>query len=403
MRICPVEPRVGRGYRPGMGVHIGTGLSIDGDVHAAAAAAAATARDALGRHPCDLVVLFASGAHLAKPAVTLEGVYDALQPAQLIGCGAAGVIGQSREIEGDTAVVVWAASLGGGTARAFHATAALDADDESIAGLVDLGEATGVLLLADPFTFPTDALLERLSASHPGLPILGGLASGRSPRAETPMFFGQHVVGSGAVGVRFDGVEMIPWVSHGAVPIGPELTITAAEGRIISELAGMPALLKLRETVDALSEADLRLVHDGLLVGIVIDRDKPEYMQGDFLVRGLVGADPATNAVTIGTNVRTGQVVRLHVRDAVSADRDLRQALDLRMTTLGERAAAGALLIACNGRGRQLFGSEDHDAIALSDQLHGAPVAGFFAAGEIGPAGGGSVLHSLTATGAVFV
>jgi small ligand-binding sensory domain FIST len=34
--------------------------------------------------------------------------------------------------------------------------------------------------------------------------------------------------------------------------------------------------------------------------------------------------------------------------------------------------------------------------------LAGAPAAGFFAAGEIGPVGGGYFLHSFTATVAVF-
>jgi small ligand-binding sensory domain FIST len=390
-----------------MGVRIGTGLSTLSDVRLAAASAAAAASEGLDGRDCDLAVVFASGAHLARPAATLEGVHDVLEPDELVGCGAAGVIGQSREIEGATAVVVWAAALDGGEATAFHATArAWDDDedgDESITGLIDFDGADGALLLADPFTFPTDALLARLSAMHPRLPLLGGLASGRSSDAETPLFLGERVLGSGAVGLRFDGVEIIPWVSHGAVPVGPELTITAAEGRVVSEIAGVPALLKLREAVDALPEDDLRLVRDGLLVGIVLDRNKAEYVPGDFLVRALVGADPATNEVTLGSNVRPGQVMRLHVRDAARADRDLREALNVRMTALGGRSAAGALLIACNGRGTQLFGREDHDAMTLNDELHGAPIAGFFAAGEIGPVDSGSFLHSLTATVAVFV
>jgi small ligand-binding sensory domain FIST len=392
-----------RSYRLGMGVRIGTGLSTLSDVRFAASSAAAAALHGLCGRDCDVAVVFASGAHLAAPMATLEGVHDVLEPDQLIGCGAAGVIGQSREIEGDTAVVVWAAALDGGEATAFHATAEIWDDDEEITGLIDFDGAAGALLLADPFTIPTDALLEKLSAMHPRLPLLGGLASARSPDAETPLFLGDRVVGSGAVGLRFDGVEIIPWVSHGAVPVGPELTITAAEGRVVREIAGTPALLKLREAVEALPEDDLRLVRDGLLIGIVVDRNKPEYVPGDFLVRALVGADPATNEVTIGSNVRPGQVMRLHVRDAASADRDLRDALNVRMTALGGRSAAGALLIACNGRGTRLFGREDHDAKALNDQLHGAPIAGFFAAGEIGPGGSGSFLHSLTATVAVFV
>ena len=162
-------------------------------------------------------------------------------------------------------------------------------------------------------------------------------------------------------------------VSQGAAPIGPELTITAGEGHVIGELAGKPALEKLRETIEELPPEDLRLVQGGLLVGIVVDSNKPDYLQGDFLVRGLVGADPATGQVAIAADVHPGQVVRLHARDAESADRDLREALSIRMTALGGRPPAGALLFACNGRGRSMFGRADHDAEAVADALAGAP------------------------------
>ena len=144
------------------------------------------------------------------------------------------------------------------------------------------------------------------------------------------------------------------------------------------------------------------MVQGGLLMGIVIDANKPDYVQGDFLVRGLVGADPDTGQVAVGSDVRPGQVVRLHARDADSADRDLRDALGARMLALGGRPPAGALLISCNGRGAGMFGHQHHDASALDAALGGAPAAGFFAAGEIGPVGGEYFVHSFTATVALF-
>jgi small ligand-binding sensory domain FIST len=49
-----------------------------------------------------------------------------------------------------------------------------------------------------------------------------------------------------------------------------------------------------------------------------------------------------------------------------------------------------------------MFGPCDHDAQAVEEELGGAPAAGFFAAGEIGPVGGRSFLHGFTATVAVF-
>jgi small ligand-binding sensory domain FIST len=93
--------------------------------------------------------------------------------------------------------------------------------------------------------------------------------------------------------------------------------------------------------------------------------------------------------------------VRLHARDAESADRDLREALELRRVAFGG-PPAGALVFTCNGRGRGMFGVPDHDAEAIGEELGGVPAAGMFAAGEIGPVGGSSFLHGFTATLALF-
>jgi small ligand-binding sensory domain FIST len=171
---------------------------------------------------------------------------------------------------------------------------------------------------------------------------------------------------------------------------------------VIHELAGKSALAKLREVFEELSERERGLINGGLLLGLVIDAGKPEYEHGDFLVRGLLGADPQEGSIAVGASVSTGQVVRLHARDARSADRDLRASLGLRRTALGGRRPAGALMFTCNGRGRAMFGVADHDSEALAAELGAVPTAGFFAAGEIGPVGGECFLHGFTATVAVF-
>jgi len=104
--------------------------------------------------------------------------------------------------------------------------------------------------------------------------------------------------------------------------------------------------------------------------------------QGDFIIRGLLGADPSSGAIEIGQAMPVDATVQFHVRDAVSAGKDLRLAV--------ERAAAeapgrpvGALLFACNTRGRRMFGTADHEPLTISELLGGIPLAGSFAAGEI--------------------
>jgi small ligand-binding sensory domain FIST len=50
-----------------------------------------------------------------------------------------------------------------------------------------------------------------------------------------------------------------------------------------------------------------------------------------------------------------------------------------------------------------LFDLPNHDAVIVSDLLSGAPVAGFFAASELGPVGGTNFPHGVTASMAPFV
>jgi small ligand-binding sensory domain FIST len=388
-----------------MSVHIGAGLSTDPDPRLAAIEAGGQARTGLGGRGADVVCTFCAGAHLAAPEATLEGVHEALAPPVLAGCGAGGVVAAGREVEEGTAVAVWAAALDDGEAGAFHAETVEGPDVVGITGLPDLAGATGAVLLPDPYGFPTEPVLQELTGRAPGVPIVGGLSSARTADGEAALFVGDRVVGGGAVGLWFRGVEVLPCVSQGAAPVGPSLTVSDGEGHVIRELDGRPALVALRAAIEGLGEAERAMIASGLLLGIVLDDggaggDAPP---GDgFLVRGLIGADPDAGTVSVGASVSPGTVVRLHARDAGSADRDLREALGLRREALGGQAPAGALVFTCNGRGRGLFGTPDHDAEALERELAGAPAAGFFAAGEIGPVGGASFLHGFTATVAVF-
>jgi small ligand-binding sensory domain FIST len=171
---------------------------------------------------------------------------------------------------------------------------------------------------------------------------------------------------------------------------------------VIQELGGLPPLERLRETVGALTTADRELVSRGLHLGRVIDEYKADHGTGDFLIRGVVGVDPESGAMVVGDQLEVGQTVQFHVRDAATADEELRSLLGATTTELGGMPA-GALLFTCNGRGSRMFGLPDHDAGVVSSYLGGVPLAGFFCAGELGPVGGKNFLHGFTASLAIFL
>jgi small ligand-binding sensory domain FIST len=383
-----------------MPVRIAVGLSDEFDAVEAFSDAARQARRGLGA-PCDLCFVFAGAPHLGRGKWILSAVHDELEPDCLIGCGAGGVVGAGREIEEGPGAVVWAASLPEATLSTHELEVERVEDGAELHGLPDpdaLGEA--LVVLADPYTFPTEALLAHLNEVRPGMPVLGGLASAAAAGSAS-LFRDGDVVDGGAVACSLAGVEVLTCVSQGAAPVGPEMTVTAAEGNVIEELASQPAIERLREAIASLDPREQELASGGLLLGIVIDENQPEYERGDFLVRPIVGADPSAGTIAAGERVRVGQTVRMHVRDGASADEDLRAALRSQVAALGASGAAGALLFTCNGRGSHMFQVPDHDAAAIDDAL-GIPAGGFFCAGEIGPVGGRNFLHGFTATMAVF-
>ena len=383
-----------------MAVSVSVGVSDELDPIAAFDLAAGEAAAGLDEG-CDLAIVFAGAPHLTHAKTLLSTVHDRLEPRALIGCGAGGVLGAGRELETGPGAVVWGLRAPGAKIATHHLEAEPADEGIAVSGLPDPGAlGDGVIVLADPYTFSAEALLGALNVERPGMPVLGGLASAAAA-GSAALFRDGEVLDGGAVAVSIDGIEMVPCVSQGATPVGPEMTITAARGNIVDQLASKPAIERLREAIAELDLDEQALVAQGLMLGIVIDENQPAYERGDFLVRPILGADPQSGSLALGERVRVGQTVRMHVRDGATADEDLRAALRAQAEALGTDGAAGALLFTCNGRGSHMFETPDHDALALEDAL-GAPAGGFFCAGEIGPVGGRNFLHGFTATIAVF-
>jgi small ligand-binding sensory domain FIST len=277
-------------------------------------------------------------------------------------------------------------------------TAAASPDGVRISGLppVDPDADRVLVLLADPFSFPADVLLEELAVSTPRLRIAGGMASAARGPGGNRLVLDDAVSADGAVGALLPpGAPVTTVVSQGCRPIGDPMTVTRAEGQVVYELAGRPALERLVELLGALSEEDRALAQQGIHLGHVIDEHKLEFERGDFLVRNVLGGDREAGAIAVGGDVELGATVQFQVRDAASADEDL-------VELMSGQHAAGALVFTCNGRGMRLFGAPDHDAEVINAHVEGGATAGMFCAGELGPVGSRSFLHGFTASVLLF-
>ncbi len=347
--------------------------------------------EAIGTMP-DVAILFSTGPHTGALEDMARSVRQLLNPRVLIGVTAMGVLGGSREIEEAPGLSLWAARWGVDV-EPLRFEAFDSPDGTVIAGGTALPGLDGTLFLfADPFSFPVDGLLEQLGALAPDLAVYGGMASAARGAGGNVLILDDEHFRDGAVGVRIpSSVPVTPVVSQGCRPFGQPLTVTRSERNMIYELAGQPALERLMGQVADLDPLERQLAANGLHIGVVMDEHLSEFGRGDFLVRGVMGADRSAGAVAVGTPIEIGQTVQFQLRDAASADEDLHE-------LMAGRRAASALVFTCNGRGSRLFGTPDHDAMVISDAMPGAAVAGMFCAGELGPVGGQNFVHEFTAS-----
>jgi len=374
-------------------------LSTAEDTEEAAYALAADLRANLGPNP-DLAFLFLTPDHLEHTAAAAAILKEEIGMRHLLGCVSQGVIGGDRELERGPAISAWAAHLPGAQLDTFHATSTPDGGIDPD-GVPYLSGAELAFMLADPFAFPADGLLHLLNDEHPGVPIVGGLATGAGRPETQALILDDDVKHEGAVGIALRNVTVAVAVSQGCAPVGREAVITDAESNLIKELAGERALDRLQAEFDSLNEREQKLASQGILAGLVIDENKPDYERGDFLMRGVLGVDQDSGSIAVGEAVRIGQTIRFHVRDAMTASDDLEAVIS--QIAQDGRAVSGAVLFTCNGRGRNMFGVPDHDAGAISGALAADALAGMFCGGEIGPVGSKNFLHGFTATTAIFL
>ncbi len=185
-------------------------------------------------------------------------------------------------------------------------------------------------------------------------------------------------------------------VSQGCRPVGQAYVVTRATDNVIHDLAGVPALDRLREIVAALAPGDRALVQEGLHVGQVIDEQQDTFGRGDFLVRNVMGADAEAGDIAIG-GARGGglddPVPRPGRRQcgrgpAPSPVRPARHAPRWSSPATGAAATSSA-------------SPTTTPAWSTIRSSRGA-VAGMSCAGELGPIGRRNFVHTFTASVVLF-
>lgn len=365
-------------------MEFGSGVSLLADSEAAFDEALGRALSGFVNAP-DLLVCFATPHHTdywGQAAARLS-MATSISGAAL-GAISEGVTSGSEEFETGPALTVWAGWFDGGMATALRLVGYRTDEGIGISGLNVPDDCQGIVLIADPYSFPVGQVADSLSP----IPVVGGLPA---TTEDVHMALNGTVYDSGAVAVALHGpLAVRASVSQGGDPIGFPLTVTKASGRVIQEFGGEAAFEYVDTLIRTLDEHRRELVADGLQLGIALNEHDLDNGRGEFVLRSVTGADRAAGSLVISDEIPVGSTVQFHLRDRAASTQALRE-------ELASFGAGGILMFTCNARGVGFFDQPHHDA-GLVDLLVQPPAsAGFIGVGEVGPIGGRSNVFGYSA------
>jgi small ligand-binding sensory domain FIST len=363
--------------------------------------AVAEAAEQLGAEPgderFDLAIAFVSGAYGSAIEKLPQLLHPYVGDAMLLGCNAGGLIGGGSEEEDEPGIALLCGRLPDTVLGCIHLEQAtlppLSTSRERWWRLLDLdpeAEAS-FLMLADPSTFDAEACARGLDRAFPGSTVVGGLTSGSLEPGSSRLFANGQVQRSGGMLLALSGNVVIdPVLAQGCKPVGDPLFVTACDNNLVIELDGRRPKEILTALFATLDEADRAHFGDALCIGIALPGPRQTVGAGDFLMRNVLGLDPDSGALWIGSRVTPNAIVQFHLRDGQSASDELEQRLAASLA--GALPPSAAIMFACAGRGRHMFGVSGHDSGTLRRMVD-IPVAGMFSAGEIAPVQGATFVH----------
>jgi len=324
------------------------------------------------------------------PFEQLRSRYPALA---LAGCSSSGEILGTEVADGTLSVVL--AEFASTTFR-FASTQVSSAEESTAVGSSLASELVadglkGITVFSDGLGVNGTDLARGMIDSLPeGVIVSGGLA-GDADRFERTWVIvdGKPQTGQvSAVGFYGDDIEFAYGSEGGWGPFGPSRRVTRAEGAVLYELDGRPALELYKEY---LGERASGLPATALLFPLQItDAD------GRSVVRTILGVDEATQSMTFAGDITEGaeaQLMRASFEGLIDGAEDAAEQAQVDDPAL-------CLAISCVGR-RLVMGEEVEEEVeaTASTLPTGSEQIGFYSYGELAPTGHASCdLHNQTMT-----
>ena len=235
--------------------------------------------------------------------------------------------------------------------------------------------ANFAIVHADPRNNEVPELIAGIAGKVESGFVVGGLSSSRRQNPQ----IADKITEGGVSGVLFaEDVTVATRLTQGCSPVGPKHVITQAQRNIIVRIDDRPALDVLKEDIGEGMARDLNRLGGTIFAGLPIAGTDT----GDYLVRNLVGIDPARGIVAIGDVVENGSQIMFCRRDMAAATEDMTRMLESMQKGLYSKPRGG-VYYSCLGRGANLFGPDSEELKMIEAAFGEFPLVGFFCNGEI--------------------
>jgi small ligand-binding sensory domain FIST len=328
----------------------------------------------LGQGPASLGFLYLTDALAEHAGELLALLKSRTGVPHWVGTVGVGICATGQEYLDEAALGVMVGDFEPDTFRVFSGVAS-GTDIDNIGLKCGNAKPHFAIVHADPQNRNITDLVRQLADKMESGFLVGGLTSSRRQNLQ----FADGVMEGGLSGVAFsDGVTIATRLTQGCSPIGPKHVITTCQQNVIISIDGRPALDVFKEDIGEALARDLNRVGGHVFAGLPI----PGSDTGDYLVRNLVGIDPANRLIAIGEMVQPGSSILFCRRDAKTAQQDMARMLESIRKGLYTQPRGG-VYYSCLGRGASLFGPNSEELKMIRDAFGDFPLVGFFCNGEI--------------------
>ena len=380
-------------------IHVGVGHSQSLSTSEAAERATLMAMGNAGIAKADLAIVFATLNYQTEYEHLYQAVHSNANCDELIGCSGMSVLTSAGEFEEEPTLAVMVIRSDQLSAVSFSARGTAAEVGEQIQKDIQSGRDDDSLLVIFPDVRAVNPaeLVKHIGDDGTELPLVGAAVSGDATGAQMYHWRGAEATEGGLTGILLTGdFNTEIGVAQGCQPVGRPREVTRAEGRVIFELDGEPALENFKGTLQLLTQDDIRRSGGTVFVGIAMDPENRNPIRGDFLIRNLIGINEEHDALAVSEEVTEGQLVQFHLRNPNAAAEEIQVILTRLAEKTREHPPAFGLYFNCLGRGKGLYGVANHDIGVIQEKFPGLPIIGFFGNSEFAPIGGRNFAHAYT-------